>query len=207
MLRYLIILALTFAGPLVAQTRVIDGDTFELNGKIIRINGIDAPEHGQKCGDWNCGKAATDALSGLISGKSVSCDSLGEDGYGRTIATCFVDKVDVGEALVDQGNAWAFLEYSKAYEVTQQNAKARRNGIWAGDFQTPWAFRAAKWSSADEGPNGCRIKGNISDNGMIYHTPWSPWYKRTRINLKRGERWFCDEAEALAAGWRAPFWN
>jgi len=28
---------------------------------------------------------------------------------------------------------------------------------------------------------------------------------RTRINKVKGERWFCTEAEALAAGWAAPF--
>jgi hypothetical protein len=50
---------------------------------------------------------------------------------------------------------------------------------------------------------GCPIKGNINDEGEhIYHTPWSPWYSRTKINETKGERWFCDEAEAMAAGWR-----
>lgn len=23
----------------------------------------------------------------------------------------------------------------------------------------------------------------------------------------RGERWFCDKGEAIAAGWRAPYWG
>jgi hypothetical protein len=32
--------------------------------------------------------------------------------------------------------------------------------------------------------------------------PWSPWYARVKIDVSRGERWFCSEAEALAAGWR-----
>jgi hypothetical protein len=32
--------------------------------------------------------------------------------------------------------------------------------------------------------------------------PWSPWYARVKIDESRGERWFCSEAEALAAGWR-----
>jgi endonuclease YncB( thermonuclease family) len=50
----------------------------------------------------------------------------------------------------------------------------------------------------------CRIKGNISENGRIYHVPGSAWYERTEISASRGERWFCSEAEAKAAGWRAP---
>jgi len=48
--------------------------------------------------------------------------------------------------------------------------------------------------------------GNINSKGeRIYHTPWgSRSYDRTEINSAKGERWFCDEAEAVAAGWRAP---
>ena len=51
---------------------------------------------------------------------------------------------------------------------------------------------------------GCNIKGNISyDTGeRIYHLPGQKHYLGTRINLPKGERWFCSEAEALAAGWR-----
>jgi hypothetical protein len=50
----------------------------------------------------------------------------------------------------------------------------------------------------------CRIKGNISQNGRIYHVPGSASYDQTQIDTSKGERWFCTEAEARAAGWRAP---
>ena len=49
----------------------------------------------------------------------------------------------------------------------------------------------------------CLIKGNVSDNGQIYHLPGGRSYPGTRINEAQGERWFCTEAEAQAAGWRA----
>lgn len=49
----------------------------------------------------------------------------------------------------------------------------------------------------------CRIKGNISGQGKVYHLPGSEWYERTEIDARKGERWFCTEAEARAAGWRA----
>jgi len=51
---------------------------------------------------------------------------------------------------------------------------------------------------------GCNIKGNISIHGgeRIYHVPSQEYYSETRINLLKGERWFCSEAEAEAAGWR-----
>lgn len=53
-------------------------------------------------------------------------------------------------------------------------------------------------------PGDCLIKGNISSSGRIYHLPGSDSYDATRIDESRGERWFCTEAEARAAGWRPP---
>ena len=53
-------------------------------------------------------------------------------------------------------------------------------------------------------PADCRIKGNISGDERVYHTPDSPWYNRTEIDASKGERWFCSAQEAEAAGWRAP---
>jgi hypothetical protein len=49
----------------------------------------------------------------------------------------------------------------------------------------------------------CDIKGNISESGeRIYHLPNNRYYDVTGIDESRGERWFCSEAEARAAGWR-----
>ena len=49
----------------------------------------------------------------------------------------------------------------------------------------------------------CAIKGNISKSGeRVYHVPGGALYGRTQINEAAGERWFCTEQEAVAAGWR-----
>ena len=204
----LVLLLLLSATVLQAETRIVDGDTLEINGITYRINGIDAPEHGQSCGAWACGKAATEALAAMVSNRAVRCDSMGEDGYGRVIATCYSGGFDIGMKMVEDGHAWAFLKYSDTYAATQEKARDLGLGVWADDYQTPWDYRAARWQSeAQEAPEGCPIKGNISRNGKIYHPPWSPWYTRTKINEAKGERWFCDEAEAVKAGWRAPRWH
>jgi hypothetical protein len=45
------------------------------------------------------------------------------------------------------------------------------------------------------------IKGNISSSGeRIYHVPGQRYYDKTRIDVLQGERWFCTEQEAIAAG-------
>ncbi|MFD1944264.1 hypothetical protein [Paradevosia shaoguanensis] len=49
----------------------------------------------------------------------------------------------------------------------------------------------------------CNIKGNVSTKGeRIYHMPGQKYYDDTVIQSSHGERWFCSEAEARAAGWR-----
>ena len=54
------------------------------------------------------------------------------------------------------------------------------------------------------GLSTCRIKGNVSINSgkRIYHVPGQEFYSRTKIRPKYGERWFCTEEEARAAGWQ-----
>lgn len=53
-------------------------------------------------------------------------------------------------------------------------------------------------------PSTCNIKGNVSiETGeRIYHVPGQKFYQQTRISPQHGERWFCSESEARAAGWR-----
>ena len=89
-----------------APARVVDGDTLSIGDTTFRLNGIDAPEYGQICGNWNCGEAALERLSALVSGQLVHCDPIGEDSYGRTIATCFVGESDIGAEMVRSGYAW-----------------------------------------------------------------------------------------------------
>ena len=64
------------------------------------------------------------------------------------------------------------------------------------------AARAAEGSGLLAGI-GCNIKGNISvrTGERIYHVPGGKFYDATRISLANGERWFCSEEEARAAGW------
>jgi hypothetical protein len=54
------------------------------------------------------------------------------------------------------------------------------------------------------GISTCNIKGNVSYNRgkRIFHVPGQKDYGRTVITKHRGERWFCSESEARAAGWR-----
>jgi endonuclease YncB( thermonuclease family) len=194
--------------PLVGQASVIDGDTIDIQGTRIRLEGIDAPEIAQTCasrmlGTWRCGEAAASAMRRLTVGQVLNCERRGIDKYKRVLAVCFVGGADINAEMVREGLAWAFVKYSRSYVREEAQAHAEHVGVWQGEAQPPWEFRAHRWAGAeDAAPSGCAIKGNVSRSGRIYHMPWSPWYEKVRIEASKGKRWFCSEAEALAAGWR-----
>ena len=202
---------LTLAGTVQGDARLIDGDTIEIREQVIRLHGIDAPETGQRCFDgddraYPCGKKATDALRSLIRGQPVTCEGDTFDTHGRLIALCRTANDDLNREMVHQGWAVAFRRYSEDYLEEELDAFKAGRGIWRGRFQRPYEMRAERWKVAEqEAPKGCPIKGNISNRGRIFHAPWSQYYDRTRINTAKGERWFCSEAEAIRAGWRAPY--
>ncbi len=205
------------ADEVAGVARVIDGDTLAIGATRVRLFGIDAPESHQQCGAtgalWDCGKIAATRLTALAGG-GVRCSGDEHDRYGRLIATCRAEGIDLGGRMVEEGLAWAFVRYSDTYVSDEADARSRHVGIWQGAAEAPWefrangGFRAASGTAAGTekaGPPGCLVKGNISGNGArIYHLPGEPSYARTRIDTAKGEAWFCDEAAALAAGFRAP---
>ena len=76
-------------------------------------------------------------------------------------------------------------------------------GAIGGAALPPETSGQAASAQAAADPSSCNIKGNVSTSGeRIYHMPGQKYYARTAINPRHGERWFCSEAEARAAGWR-----
>ncbi len=216
------ILAACFAWPassetLSGQARVIDGDTFAVAGQRVRLHGIDAPETRQTCSrdgrKWACGRAATKAMRRLVGRDPVRCEVRNRDRYGRAVATCFAGGRDLQRQLVRQGLALAYRRYSTRYVPDEDAARAEGLGLWSGAFVEPWKWRKQSRNRPEarrrsrSGPSSgetafCRIKGNIGASGRIYHVPGAEHYDRTWIDASKGERWFCSEAEARAAGWR-----
>jgi endonuclease YncB( thermonuclease family) len=203
------------AGELFGRATVIDGDTIDIRGERMRLHGIDAPESGQWCLDasrerYRCGQRSAFALADKIGAANVRCELLERDRYGRHIARCFRADADLNEWMVLQGHAVAYRQYSSDYVDAEASARAKSIGVWQGDFDLPWVWRQARrsTSSGQSTParaalqTSCVIKGNISPNGRIYHLPGQQHYVRTKIDVGKGERWFCSEGEARAAGWR-----
>lgn len=195
--------AADFTGPI----RVIDGDTFDVGEVRVRLHGIDAPEADQPCQteqgtSYDCGGWVTGQVRDRYEGRMARCTSRGIDRYGRTVAVCTTGGEDVGRALVADGLAYAYRRYSMAYDLEEKQAYVAERGLHGFVLQTPaqhrkFPPRARLSVSAD-----CRIKGNISGNGRIYHLPGQEHYGKTVIDTSKGERIFCTEAQARATGWR-----
>ncbi|MFV0297731.1 MAG: thermonuclease family protein [Hyphomicrobiaceae bacterium] len=190
------------------RAAAIDGDTLAVGGVRVRLEGIDAPELEQTCNDaegrtWACGRAAQSWLARAVANRLVSCEDRGLDKYRRVLGICSIDGRNLNAELVRRGLAWAFVRYSRSYVDQEHDARRQRVGIWSGPSRPAWEYRHGSWHQAlATAPAGCPIKGNVSPRGRIYHMPWSPWYRRIRMDQGKGKRWFCSEAEAIKAGWR-----
>ena len=211
MTRLLAFLLILFSAPAFAApngtVRVIDADTIDVGGTRVRLFGIDAPEMGQPCRadwrEWDCGAWTRDAVRNHFEGTYARCQTRDTDRYGRAVAQCSVDGKDMGQMIVDSGLAWAFRRYSDTYDLDEKAAAVAGRGLWGVEIQLPSEYRAARVADDPAPVGNCAIKGNISSGGRIYHMPGQENYARTRINPANGERWFCSQAEAAAAGWRA----
>lgn len=113
------------AGEVTGRATVIDGDTLTVGGTRIRLYGIDAPERGQPRG-----RQATDALWRLVGGEKITCAWDELDRYGRALATCVLDDVDIGGEMVAHGWALAYRRYSKRYLRQEAEARYWGLGIW-----------------------------------------------------------------------------
>jgi len=210
-------------------TRFIDGDSFEIGNDEVRLFGIDAPEGRQDCRrngqTWRCGDDARAKLRSLVEGATLRCTARDMDEYGRSVSVCKNGNVDINAEMVRSGMAVAYRRYSNDYVDEENEAKNAKRGLWAGEFTNPSEYRRENrgetprpsqqspasrsapgggTTATQSSSSGCRIKGNINTRGeRIYHVPGSDSYDITVIDERAGERWFCSEAEARAAGWRA----
>ncbi|XAS78120.1 thermonuclease family protein [Dermatophilaceae bacterium Sec6.4] len=155
------------------------------------------------------------------------------DKYDRSLRYVFTaDGVNVAQTLIAGGFGREYTyaapyRFQKQFRSAQVSAKSTRSGLWGACpfFGAPLV--AATPTSASARPSvapkptrrpappappaqpakpagACIIKGNISSKGeKIYHVPGGRSYDKTKITLSKGERWFCSESDAVAAGWRA----
>jgi len=190
--------------------KAITGDTLQIDNVTVKLAGIDAPELLQRCSNsrgrrWRCGRVAQRSLARLTGYKLVKCKILNHNrrSYIKS-GYCSIDGADIGESLVKAGRVFAADGVYGRYGSVENKAQQEKAGIWGGKAQSPQAYRDAAFKLAkDRAPDGCPIKGHVSAAiGKRYLMPWSPGYQRERVRKQQGERWFCNEEEAIAACWK-----
>ncbi|KAA1376597.1 thermonuclease family protein [Aeromicrobium fastidiosum] len=188
-----------------------------VKGRIerVRLIGIDTPELGRDGAADQChAREATRQMSRLVKGSRVQLQrdrtQANRDAYGRLLRYVYAggNRRDVGRTLVANGHGREYTFKGRAYRhrsahlKAQRSAQKARRGLWGG-CAAPTAPPPVPAPPAPVGQDGCLIKGNIASDGeKIYHVPGQQNYDETRIDTARGERWFCTEDDAVAAGWR-----
>ncbi len=116
---------------------VVDGDTLVLDGRPIRLLGIEAPAIDRLCrrnGETlPCGRESRRALERLVEGAAVRCEGLEGPRFGKEVAaTCWADGRDLGRAQVRHGWARADRKYSSRYVHDEDEARSLGRGLWSG---------------------------------------------------------------------------
>jgi endonuclease YncB( thermonuclease family) len=187
---------------------IVDGDTLEVGGKIVRLYGVDAPELGQFCLNgtkrYRCGYEAALILTKLVGSGPVECRPTPVDKKDKG-QICSVGLVDLAEAMLRRGYAAAPPTSLTIYRRVESEAKQSKLGIWRGDFILPWEWKEGRRLEArgDEPRQACDIKGIVSDKKeRVYAVNTDPEYAAIEVDQTRGERLFCSDDEAELAGWR-----
>ena len=105
----------------------------------MQLESIDSPEPEQAFG-----AKAKQAMSDLVFGKVVTILKTGEDDFGRTLAFVVVDGVNTSEAMIRDGYAWHYEQYSddETLAAIETEARDAKRGLWAeAEPEPPWDFR------------------------------------------------------------------
>lgn len=190
--------------------QVIDGDTIEIDGRIVRLFGIQAPELGQRClhdGVWShCGLEAAFELKKLVGVTQLRIDCSPMASQGSTPAViCMIGRTDIAHALVLGGYVTTTYETSPAYKEAEAEASHAGLGLWHSQFVAPADWRAGERvpgeSDTESGP--CPIKATVTENGArVFYVPTDADYQTIKTDPAKGDVLFCSADEALAEGWR-----
>ena len=113
------------------QVAVVGGDTLRLDGRVVRLSGVEAPDRGDTCRNGaDCGGAATAELARLVRDRRVECRLSGHDRLGRPYGDCVANGVDLSSAIVASGWGRA-REDRPGLANLELRARQHGAGLWA----------------------------------------------------------------------------
>ena len=156
--------------------------------------------------------------------------AVNTDGSGNLLRYVYIDGEMVNNALLTNGLATVAsfppdFKHRTSFAIAEESAKRDQRGFWegrsdigeGGDLAEPTPAEPFRGGTLPL-PPGVRgsdevcdysnsteraIKGNLElqTGERIYYVPGSFFYSTTEITESDGDRWFCTEEEAVAAGW------
>lgn len=127
-------------------SRIVSGDTLQVNGRTVKLFGVAAPNVSQTCADasgrgYKCGQQAISWLGSWLADNVVQCHILNEDERGVLTGVCMLSPYDIGAALINAGWAVADVRQTKIYIPYQNQALSNKRGLWQGEFYMPWDWQ------------------------------------------------------------------
>ncbi len=155
-------------------TKVIDGDTVELTGgERLRLLFIDTPERGEPYYD-----SASALVTALALGKfgDLRFGKRKRDGYGRLLATLFIDTININRELLHRGfaNLYLFPDNLKDSSVNRQvlelleaqrEALTAKRGLWSIERSEEKRYVTTRRSLRFHRPS-CRMIRNHAEAGL-----------------------------------------
>lgn len=130
--------------------KVIDGNTLEVYTSdketvTILLNNVDCPEPGQAAAE-----KAIEFTKKMVLKKKVNIRLDGKDRWGNKLATVVLNNgKNLNDELVKNGLAWAGLSADKKVVSLEEEAKARKLGLWENEDPTPpWVYRRQQTMTA-----------------------------------------------------------
>ena len=106
--RLCILFALCTSDIVGPVTYVVDGDTIRIDGRSIRLQGLDAEELSE-----TNGPAARLVMQQIVKGQTVTCVPDGTVSYERVVARCYIHDIDIAIPLIAAGWALDCPRFSK----------------------------------------------------------------------------------------------
>lgn len=156
---------------------------------MIRLSGVDAPELA------NCnGREAKTALEKLVLGQNLYLKVIYRDRYNRLISHVYNSQGFVSSQMAELGLVYDTQNgvNDPEMDAAAKRAKAKKLGVYS-----PKCTQVTNTAHPT-----CVIKGNIRQRtgANLYRFPGCGQYNNTLVQLALGDRWFCTEQEAKAAG-------
>jgi endonuclease YncB( thermonuclease family) len=177
-----------------------------------------------------CGLSAAYTLRKMFELASGPIECALESADDPSTAVCLVGDSEVSVLMLMSGDAVALPESEPYYRAAEHTAKRANLGIWDGSFVPPWDWRAGRrlpiehnfersahltgqlpwtWNHKNlqhrpaSEHAACLVKGVVTETGeRWYYGPLDEEFETIEIDPERGERLFCGDDEARAAGWR-----